>query len=332
MDERADMLRNWVAEQITRPFDFRPASDDASFRRYFRVRFDQCTLIAADAPPNKEDSRPFIEVSQRLLAAGLLVPEVLSSDLDQGFMLLTDLGSRHFVDELNTSEPNRERAHELYGRAFHALHRLGQISSDHLPPYDAHLLMREMSLFSEWFLGALLDLASPDFLPDIMQQLTDQALQQPRRFVHRDFHSRNLMLVNSQVGLLDFQDAVEGPITYDLVSLLRDCYLAWPEAQITDWALSFAADEPELRCLPEKTFMRWFDWMGLQRHLKCAGIFCRLYFRDNKTRYLSDLPGVLDYLTRVASGYPELHQLADLLDGVRCEAERRIDQLLIQAG
>lgn len=311
---------------MSEPFEFHVASDDASFRRYFRVRLPERTLIAVDAPPERENSRPFIDISRRLLAAGLVAPEVLAADLEAGFMLLTDLGLRHYADAL-AEAPAPNRVDALYRLAIRTLHRLGRVDGGGLPPYDEALLMREMSLFGTWFLGELLERDEPGFLADTMRLLGLEALQQPARFVHRDYHSRNLMLAEAGVGLLDFQDAVLGPVTYDLVSLLRDCYVKWPEAEVRNWALAFRAGEPELAAVPEARFLRWFDWMGVQRHLKCAGIFCRLYFRDGKPKYLADIPRVLDYLSEAGRGYPELARLTELIDATRPAALPRLRSL-----
>lgn len=317
MDERAKKLQDWIAGQVQGSFSFRPASDDASFRRYFRVQPKGPSLIAVDAPPGKEDIHPFVDISRRLLQAGLLAPRVLAAEPRLGFMLLTDLGSRHYADALDPKAQDRETPDRLYRLAMRSLHQLGEADADKLPRYDDRLLMQEMSLFADWFIGRLLEAPAPDFLAGTLQKLTDEALAQPARFVHRDYHSRNLMLVDNQVGLLDFQDAVLGPVTYDLVSLLRDCYLEWPDREVRRWALIFKEGEMELQSLADATFMRWFDWMGMQRHIKCAGIFCRLYFRDGKPQYLADIPRVLGYISRVGRSYPELQQLAGYVDSIK---------------
>ncbi|RUQ33218.1 MAG: aminoglycoside phosphotransferase [Candidatus Competibacteraceae bacterium] len=296
-----------------------PASSDASFRRYFRVWYDDQTRIVMDAPPDKEDCRPFVAIAQALRGLGLNAPTVLDGDFDQGLLLLTDLGSRQYLAELNDhSVPG------LYGDALEALARLqtsGDPDSALLPAYDAALLHREMDLFRDWFLGRLLALelsaAEQHTLDQTFAALSANALEQPQVWVHRDYHSRNLMVTDpDNPGVLDFQDAVVGAVTYDLVSLLRDCYIAWPRPQVETWALDHRA---RLRALgmigldDADQFLRWFDLMGVQRHLKAVGIFARLNLRDGKPGYLGDIPRTLGYVLAVAERYPELAGLRDLL-------------------
>ncbi len=320
MNERERLLRGWLSDVLPARLDrIAPASSDASFRRYFRVWFDGQTRIVMDAPPDKEDCRPFVAIAQALRGLGLNAPEVLAGDLDQGLLLLTDLGSRQYLTELDArSVPG------LYGDALEALARLqigGDPSSPLLPPYDSALLHREMELFREWFLGKLLDLNLREeehhILDHVFALLADNALEQPRVWVHRDYHSRNLMVTApDNPGVLDFQDAVVGAVTYDLVSLLRDCYIAWPREQVEAWALGHRA---RLRALGMRGlddadgFLRGFDLMGIQRHLKAVGIFARLHLRDGKPGYLRDIPRTLGYVLEVAGRYPELTGLHDLL-------------------
>ncbi|MBK8535758.1 MAG: phosphotransferase [Candidatus Competibacteraceae bacterium] len=296
-----------------------PASSDASFRRYFRVWYDGQTRIVMDAPPAQEDCRPFVAMAQALRGLGLNAPEVLAGDLDQGLLLLTDLGSRQYLAELDD-----HRVSGLYDDALAALARLqigGDPGSALLPPYDSALLHREMELFRDWFLGRLLGLnLSEDehhLLDHTFALLTDNALEQPRVWVHRDYHSRNLMITDpDNPGILDFQDAVVGAVTYDLVSLLRDCYVAWPRSQVEAWALDYRV---RLRALGMSglddagQFLRWFDLMGVQRHLKAIGIFARLNLRDGKPGYLGDIPRTLGYVLEVAGRYAELARLRGLL-------------------
>ena len=320
MSEREQLVQEWLSEVLPARLDrIAPASSDASFRRYFRVWFDGQTRIVMDAPPDKEDCRPFVAIAQALRGLGLNAPEVLAGDLDQGLLLLTDLGSRQYLAELDArSVPG------LYGDALEALARLqigGDPASPLLPPYDSALLYREMELFREWFLGKLLDLNLGEeehhTLDHVFALLADNALEQPRVWVHRDYHSRNLMVTDpDNPGVLDFQDAVVGAVTYDLVSLLRDCYIAWPRAQVEAWALNHRA---RLRALGMRglddadEFLRGFDLMGVQRHLKATGIFARLNLRDGKPGYLRDIPRTLGYVLDVAERYPELAGLRDLL-------------------
>lgn len=297
-----------------------PASSDASFRRYFRVHHEGVIWIVMDAPPDKLDCRPFVALAGALDGLGLQVPRVLAADLEQGFLLLTDLGDRPYLAELNDAS-----VEGLYEDALDSLARLqvgGDPDSKLLPAYDAGLLQREMELFREWFLarylGFALDAEEHRLLDNSFSILLANALEQPRVWVHRDYHSRNLMVTaEASPGILDFQDAVVGPVTYDLVSLLRDCYIAWPRQRVEDWALRYRArlialgfrglaDDPAV-------FLRWFDLMGAQRHLKAVGIFARLYLRDGKPGYLADIPRTLGYVREVSGRYPELAGLHEFL-------------------
>jgi len=312
--ERLEALKYWLETELSfREYTITPASGDASFRRYFRVTHEGASFIVMDAPPDREDTRPFITVSKLFADAGLNVPEVIDADPGQGYLLLTDLGSRPYLEALDETSVER-----LYGDALGALAGIQTCrpAAGLLPDYDRELLLREMELFREWLLGThlglSLDAAQSALLDAAFAGLADSALAQPRVCVHRDYHSRNLMVTQrNNPGILDFQDAVMGPVTYDLVSLLRDCYIQWPRARVEDWALGY--HELALQCgilhaeheSPEQ-FLRWFDLMGVQRHLKAAGIFARLNHRDGKPGYLLDIPRTLGYVTEVASGYPEL--------------------------
>ncbi len=319
MGERHAQLQRWLGTDLgIGTFEIAPASIDASFRRYFRVRTAEASYIAMDAPPTHEDCRSFVQVARMFLALGLHVPEVLAQDLARGFLLLSDLGTLLFLEALSESSVER-----LYGDALGALLTLQACGprAEVLPAYDRTLLLREMELFREWYLGRHRGLAlSPgqhQVLTDTFEQLAGSALEQPRVCVHRDFHSRNLMVTErNNPGILDFQDAVIGPVTYDLVSLLRDCYIAWPRARVEDWALGYhqlALQSGVLREDNEAQFLRWFDLMGVQRHLKATGIFARLYHRDGKSGYLDDIPRTLGYVREVAARYAELHPLQNLL-------------------
>jgi N-acetylmuramate 1-kinase len=321
VNERERLLRDWLDVVLpTTRVRLAPASSDASFRRYFRVWGDDGqTRIVMDAPPEQEDCRPFVAIAQALRDLGLNAPEVLAGDLDRGLLLLTDFGSRPYLAELDDRS-----APGLYGDALEALARLqlgGDPGSPLLPPYDSALLHREMDLFRSWFLGHLLDLELREeehqALDHAFARLADNALEQPRVWVHRDYHSRNLMVTApDNPGVLDFQDAVVGAVTYDLVSLLRDCYIAWPREQVEGWALDHRA---RLRAggmsgLDDAAqFLRWFDLMGVQRHLKAIGIFARLNLRDGKPGYLRDIPRTLGYVLDATTRYPELAGLRDLL-------------------
>ncbi|MCL4316516.1 MAG: phosphotransferase [Gammaproteobacteria bacterium] len=338
MPERLEQLQRWLTRDLRIPrFDIAPASSDASFRRYFRVRWDGQTRIVMDAPPAHEDCRPYISIARALHGAGLNVPQVLEADLAQGFLLLTDLGTIQYLDALNDADvqgctnvaggrtPEATTVDRLYGDALDALLAL-QTHPDvarqaHLPPYDEALLMREMHLFRDWLLARhaqiTLDDAQLQNLEHTFTRLAQSALEQPQVPVHRDYHSRNLMLTeNNNPGILDFQDAVVGPITYDLVSLLRDCYIAWPEPCVHGWMEQYRRRALAAGLLTQDDaahFMRWFDWMGVQRHLKAAGIFARLHIRDGKPGYLKDIPRTLNYIVAASARYEELQWLHDLL-------------------
>jgi aminoglycoside/choline kinase family phosphotransferase len=320
LDQRFEALKLWVGTVLAYPeYEIKPASADASFRRYFRVYAGGVTHIVMDAPPEKEDIRPFIRIARRLQALGLNVPDVLQQDLDQGFLLLGDLGTHVYLAQLNPDTVER-----LYGDALGALVVLqaGTGSDDLvLPDYDHPLLRREMELFREWYIGRHLGLTLTTGQHAVLDQAFDvlahSALAQPRVWVHRDYHSRNLMRTEvNNPGILDFQDAVLGPVTYDLVSLLRDCYIAWPRALVEEWALGYQALAFQSG-LPvgedEAQFLRWFDLMGVQRHLKATGIFARLWHRDGKSGYLNDIPRTLGYVWDVSNRYPELRAFNRLL-------------------
>jgi aminoglycoside/choline kinase family phosphotransferase len=324
LDSRLESLKDWVGQVLAlSEYEVRPASEDASFRRYFRISGNGATYIVMDAPPGKENMRPFIEVARRLQHLGLNVPEVLEQDLARGYLLLTDLGQQMYLPQLNEATVER-----LYGDALGALVVLqAGIFTDpvFLPEYDAALLRGEMELFREWYLGRhlglTLDTAQTAALDEAFTALLHSALAQPRVWVHRDYHSRNLMVTReNNPGILDFQDAVRGPATYDLVSLLRDCYIAWPLERIEEWALGYqtlALQSGLPVCADEVQFLREFDFMGVQRHLKAAGIFARLNHRDGKAAYLNDIPRTLGYVVGVSGRHPELRGLHNLLMDLR---------------
>ena len=327
MTDREHLMLEWLSTVLPTTLDrVAPASSDASFRRYFRVWYDDQTRIVMDAPPDKEDCRPFVAIGQAMRGLGLNAPEVLASNFEQGLLLLSDLGNRQYLAELSANNVSA-----LYDDALAALARLqtgGDPSTSLLPPYDTALLHREMELFREWFLGRLLGLELRDdehrVLDHAFALLANNALEQPRVWVHRDYHSRNLMVTDAfNPGVLDFQDAVIGAVTYDLVSLLRDCYIAWPREQVERWVLDYRA---RLRALgmqgldDAEQFLRWFDLMGVQRHLKATGIFARLNLRDGKAGYLPDIPRTLGYVLEVAGRYPELSDLHYMLRA------RQVDQ------
>ena len=320
--QRLQQLTDWLTDQFpSTPFTLAPASADASFRRYFRATLATRTLIVMDAPLQHEDCRPFLRVAALFGAAGVHVPQVLAQDVEQGFLLLSDLGDTTYLQALQAAA-GMDDAGKLYGAATRALVTL-QLSSraGELPPYDAALLLREMRLFPEWYITQHLQIALDDrqsaALEEVFQRILHNNLAQPQVYVHRDYHSRNLMVSSPNPGILDFQDAVYGPITYDLVSLFKDAYLHWEEAQTLDWLIRYweAARHAGLPVRNDfSDFYRDYEWMGVQRHLKVLGIFARLHHRDGKDGYLKDLPLVMDYLRRACERYIDLKPLLRLLD------------------
>lgn len=325
-DPRLTQLRQWVGGVLqASDFTLAPASEDASFRRYFRVTRGERTWIAMDAPPGKEDLEPYVRVAAILNDVGVNAPHVIARDLERGFLLNTDLGSRTYLMELDAGgDPE-----QLYGDAMQALVRIQALGARHaraLPPYDDALLQRELALFPEWFcrrhLALELDAPATSALATVFDALSAEALRQPRVLVHRDYHSRNLMVgdgarYGANPGVLDFQDAVYGPVAYDPVSLLRDCYVAWPGERVRDWALDFrnAAQAKGVAVgASVGEFLKWFDWMGVQRHLKAIGIFARLWHRDGKPGYLKDIPRTLNYVREVSGEYRELQFLRRFID------------------
>ena len=319
--ERLQALQDWAARQLGGDsLDIAPASADASFRRYFRVTAKGRDYIVMDAPTAHEDCRPFIAVARLFADAGVHVPQVLAQDLDQGFLLLTDLGNTTYLSALNEST-----ARELYLASNDALIRIQQASRPGvLPEYDRALLTRELMLFPEWYvakhLGATLNDDQLAVLDTVFGRLLANNLAQPQVYVHRDWHSRNLMVSDPNPGILDFQDAVYGPITYDLASIYRDAYIQWDEEQQLDWVIRYWEKARAARLpVPDDfgAFWRDFEWMGAQRHLKVLGIFARLYHRDGKDGYLKDMPRVMHYLRRVCERYDELKPLLFLLDALQ---------------
>ncbi len=295
---------------------FEVASADASFRSYWRVHSGGRSHIVMNAPPDKEDIGPWLDVAARLTGAGVHAPSVLAVDRAQGFILMSDLGDRLYLPALTA-----DRVDVLYADALETILAMQtRVDAAGLPRYDRTRLNQEMELLPTWFLQRHLGVAPGcegwDCLESTFTRLADSALEQPQSFVHRDFHSRNLLILEADSpGVIDFQDAVLGPITYDPVSLLRDCYIAWPEERVDAWSQSHRqrwCDATSTTIEPEQ-WRRWFDWMGLQRHIKVLGIFCRLNYRDGKAGYLGDLPLVLEYTLSVARRYPELRPFAEWL-------------------
>ena len=324
--EHLQALQDWAARELgVDSLDIAPASADASFRRYFRVTAKGRDYIVMDAPPAHEDCRPFIAVARLFGDAGVHVPQVLAADLEQGFLLLTDLGNTTYLSALNDATPNESTARVLYLASNDALIRIQQSSRPGvLPEYDRALLTRELMLLPEWYvakhLGVVMNDEQTATLNTVFELLLVNTLAQPQVYVHRDWHSRNLMVSTPNPGILDFQDAVYGPITYDLASIYRDAYIQWDEEHQLDWVIRYW-EKARAAGLPVREdfgdFWRDFEWMGAQRHIKVLGIFARLYHRDGKDGYLKDMPLVMAYLRKVCERYIELKPLLYLLDALQ---------------
>lgn len=317
-DTRQQALIHWLREIFPHSeFRLTTASADASFRRYFRVHLADKTLIAMDAPPTHENCEPFVRIAKLFGDAGMHVPQVIAQDLAQGFLLLSDLGDVTYLSQLNDTT-----APALYHDAYMALVKLQLASRPGvLPDYDEALLTREMQLFPDWYIAKHLNVTLDDKQQADLQKtfavLNQNILAQGQVYVHRDYHSRNLMLCHDNPGVLDFQDAVYGAITYDLVSLFKDAYISWDEEQIIDWLARYwqVAKKQGLPVPADfSEFYRDFEYMGAQRHIKVLGIFARLYHRDGKEGYLKDMPLVMHYLRKVCERYIELKPLLRLLD------------------
>jgi len=317
--QRLQQLTEWLHSQFPdAPFELAPASADASFRRYFRATFaDGQTRVVMDAPPQLENCRPFLHIGKLFEDAGTHVPHVYAQNLEQGFLLLSDLGNTTYLQALTP-----DTAKKLYGDATDALIKIQLASRENeLPPYDETLLRRELNLFPEWYIAKHLQITLSEKqrakLEEVFRRILANNLAQPRVYVHRDYHSRNLMLTEPSPGILDFQDAVYGPITYDLASLFKDAYIRWEEAQIMDWLIRYW-EKARKAGLPVHAdfgeFYRDYEWMGVQRHIKVLGIFARLYHRDGKEGYLKDMPLVFEYLYRASARYVDLKPLQVLLE------------------
>ncbi|MFA6052504.1 MAG: phosphotransferase [Methylobacter sp.] len=315
-DLRTISMLDWLENDLLLTIEHcEPASSDASFRRYFRIKTPEGQFIVMDAPPTKENIEPFIRIASLLAQSGVNVPAIFQQNLADGFLLLEDFGSQCFLDQLSTNN-----AANLYQTAFDSLLKLQTqtpLQNCGLPSYNEQLLRRELAIFNEWFLDQLQGITIPEQIWDAVQAtLVESALEQPVICVHRDYHSRNLMILDSNSpGVIDFQDAVIGPITYDLVSLLRDCYIAWPEQQVDQWMTQYfeRLRQADIVNCDLTRFKRWFDLMGLQRHLKAIGIFSRLHLRDSKSNYLNDIPRTLNYVAMVCAAYPELSEFNNFL-------------------
>ncbi len=321
-DARLALIRDWVSRELHLPLEhIEPASSDASFRRYFRAFCGTMTYIVMDAPPGREDVRPYLKVTGLLESLSVHVPHVYHADVARGLLLLEDLGSVPYLQRLLAGDDPEP----LYADALEALALMqvrGAAAAAELAPYGRSELAREMALMPEWFLqrhlGIACEPAEREMLARAEAFLIGEALAQPQVFVHRDYHARNLMVMPQRnPGVIDFQDALRGPLGYDLVSLLKDCYIAWPRERVVGWV---GAHRRRLLArggeggADEAQFLRWFDLIGVQRHIKVLGIFCRLWYRDGKSGYLADLPRTLDYVRDTCARYPELAALAQFLE------------------
>lgn len=317
-DVRLEQLAAWLAAHFgTDSFELAPASEDASFRRYFRVKLGGSSWIAMDAPPAREDCRAFVRVAELMRAAGVNVPDILARDLDRGFLLLTDFGTVTYLEALGA-----DNADQLFGDAVDALIRWQRASrAGVLPPYDEAPLRREIELFPQWYVARHLQTAFTPAEQEAFSRVTDAVLAnnlaQPRVYVHRDYMPRNLMVTRPNPGVLDFQDALYGPITYDLVSLFRDAFVSWEEERVLDWTVRYWEKAKRARLPVDRdfaAFYRDFEWMGVQRHLKVLGIFARIRYRDGKSGYLEDTPRFVGYVRAVCARYPELAPLLRIFD------------------
>ena len=316
--DRRTQLQQWLDSLSENTYtNLQTASADASFRQYFRVtnNKENKTYIVMDAPPEKEDCHPFLLVTDLIRSVGVNAPDVISMDIQQGFLLLDDLGSKPYLDHLDESN-----ADNLYTDAIDALVKMQTIDGL-LPAYNEQLLQTEMNLFETWYLNRHLDIQlSKDqkaLLDSVFKVLIQNAVEQPQVFVHRDYHSRNLMITEeNNPGVIDYQDAVIGPITYDLVSLFKDCYIEWPRERVELWLELYLARITPARLIDKQTLLSWFDLMGVQRHLKVLGIFARLNYRDGKSQYLDDLPLTLKYVLDTCEQYDELQPLKQLFEEI----------------
>jgi hypothetical protein len=330
---REQVLDHWL-KGIFKNSDFKRImlAGDASFRRYYRIFVEDCSYVVMDAPP-PEVPEIFVNIARILTNVGVSVPSVIASELEQGFLLLSDLGDRLYLPELNEYS-----ADILYKDAFQALVKIQKCQAE-VPVFDHAFLKRQFGIFQEWFLGKHIGISNMEninnnigrtetpstvqkILDPLYEKISETILHQPQVFVHRDFHSRNLMILdNKNPGVIDFQDAMMGPITYDLVSLLQDCYISWPRERVVEWVKDFQYRAQAIGLLSHQEslaeIMRWFDWTGLQRHLKNLGIFARLNYRDGKSQYLQDIPRVLDYIKETSLRYAELNPLWAFFESIQ---------------
>ncbi|MEX5627238.1 MULTISPECIES: aminoglycoside phosphotransferase family protein [Pseudomonas] len=324
LDEQLPILFNAQGWGAVPPATLTAASSDASFRRYFRWEGGGRTFVVMDAPPPQENCKPFVDIAYLLSTSGINVPKIYAQDLPRGFLLLNDLGRKTYLDVIND-----ENADQLFADAIDALLAYQQLPMDApLPSYDVALLRRELELFPEWYvrrhLGLELDTRQQALWQRVSDHLIDSALAQPKVLVHRDYMPRNLMISEPNPGVLDFQDAVYGPVTYDITCLFKDAFLSWPQARVREWQRDYweRAGQAGIPVQPDfEDFLRASDLMGVQRHLKVIGIFARICHRDGKPRYLADVPRFFAYIEAVLADRPELSELAELLTSLRQPAE-----------
>jgi len=319
MADRNSDLQNWLTDVLnTSNFNLRSASEDASFRIYHRLFLKNKTFIVMDAPPEQENCKSFIKITKKLRACNVNAPVIHDVNIEQGFLLLSDLGDDLYLDKLNDGS-----VYDLYSDAINALVNIQNLANvGGLDEYDKSLLCSEMNLFTEWLVEKHLQIELKEtqrkHLIKLFDLLVRNAEQQPKVFVHRDFHSRNLMVTKeNNPGIIDYQDAVYGPISYDLVSILKDCYIKWPEEEINKWVdfyLNKLYEEKSKFKINRDEFVRWFDLMGVQRHLKASGIFARLSHRDQKHNFLKDIPRTLTYIVDLKDTYKELQPICVMIE------------------
>jgi len=315
-DLRFDGLLQWLNKQFdTDNINIEALDGDAGFRRYFRIHVNEESYIAVDAPPDTCNNASFIDIAQRMRTVGVKTPQIHHVDQDNGWFCLEDFGNELLIRSLNEAS-----LASVYQDAFEPLLSFSRINTQQLPDFDEAFIVRELDIFSEWLLDKHLGISLSEQQNDAWQQcqslLVQSALAQPQQFMHRDYHSRNIMrCADGSLGIIDFQDAVLGPITYDIVSLLKDCYVKWPREKVLDLFLCYLAqlDSKLVEKYDEKQWIKWFDLMGMQRHLKASGIFARLHHRDNKSHYLKDIPLTLSYIVETANLYSEFSFLSELI-------------------
>lgn len=316
MNHRLNALKHWTQHTLNQTeCVIEPLITEASKRQFYRVRIADQTWVAMDSPPKEEPLEPFLAVAKVMHQGGLHAPEILATEFEQGFVLMSDLGDTMYSQMLNDASMSR-----LYQEAIDALIQLHQLPPPkeqyRLPKFDADFIKQELGYFHQWFLtvhlGLSLNQETERMLASTYETMIAVAKEQPQVFVHRDFHSRNLIIHTPTPGIVDVQDAVVGPLVYDLVSLLKDCYIKWPTERITPLVHYFqmqAENSQLLRPMPLKDFLTWFDWIGMQRHLKVLGIFSRLHHRDKKSHYLNHLPRIVEYVIEASARYPASHHL-----------------------